>query len=704
MAAEIRILHTADSHIGADLPKRAGGTQPRRGTDFVDSFNRLVARVREFDVDCVIHAGDLFDGPQPGDGAIAAATKPLWELACAGTGVLLVPGNHERSVLPHTLLLSHPNIHVFREPRTVMLERRGVRVAVSGFPCIRRGAAGRFAHAVHLTGWDRADADVRILAVHQTFAGARCGPGNFQFREGDDVVPCEAVPAAFHYVAAGHIHRHQCLRTAGPPLVYAGSPDRIAFAELGEPKGGVLVTCGPREVAWRFLEQDVRPMAIVPLDVTGLTKAALLASAQAAIAVLPAGAVVLLRLSGQASRSALAGLRLTAALREARADAHVTVSSQAIQWISDRVAFRRARSAARSAFAVLDAPPRSTIAVRAADAASLPAACGTYALYDGGGRLLYIGKALHLRNRVRAHLRGDSQGGYFAGWSAQVEQIEVRPAASELEALLVEAELIRRLAPAFNRQMRLWQRYCYLCSNGAPFGQLVVAPEPNGRFAFGPLRSRAGAETALEALCAYLGLARCPIDDSSGPRALPADSAARLCQRHFDGVCAGPCACRIGEADYARRLRSRDALLAGRDSPEAAAIEAELEALGPASAADLSSSQTPRERILRTLRDLRATAELLREARALLNTPLTLPGEGTARVIALITPRGLHLEDMNPGLSESERIRAWILDRARGSRVLERPALPKPIADMLCTAVRALQRHAADYRRYAVSA
>ncbi len=244
MASDLRILHTADSHIGADLPKRRGGTRQRRGCDFVDSYRRVLGQATQLDVDLVIHAGDVFDTPQPGESALAAATQPLWELAIAGIPVILVPGNHERSVLPQALLLSHPNTHVLREPGTVQLTRRGLRIAVTGFPCIRRDAAQRFAIQLRETGWTQAAADIHILAVHQVFAGARCGPGKFQFRAGEDVVPCEAVPAGFHYVAAGHIHRHQSLAPSaigGPPIVYAGAPDRITFAELGEPKGCVLV-------------------------------------------------------------------------------------------------------------------------------------------------------------------------------------------------------------------------------------------------------------------------------------------------------------------------------------------------------------------------------------------------------------------------------------------------------------------------------
>ena len=152
LTAALRILHTADSHIGADLPRRSG-TRYRRGFDFVDSFRRALARASEAAVDLVIHAGDLFDMPDPTEGAIGAACEPIGELARAGIPVVIVPGNHERSVLPHLLLLNHPNIYVVREPMTVVIESGGGRIAVAGFPCIRRRSAAEFAAAVEATGW-----------------------------------------------------------------------------------------------------------------------------------------------------------------------------------------------------------------------------------------------------------------------------------------------------------------------------------------------------------------------------------------------------------------------------------------------------------------------------------------------------------------------------------------------------------------------
>ncbi len=103
----LRILHIADSHIGADLPRRPRLNLPRRGDDIVASFRRVLARAREFNVDLVIHAGDLFDRSRPHPTAITAAALPLLEVASAGIPVVIVPGtfrgyDHAAMLDPHT--------------------------------------------------------------------------------------------------------------------------------------------------------------------------------------------------------------------------------------------------------------------------------------------------------------------------------------------------------------------------------------------------------------------------------------------------------------------------------------------------------------------------------------------------------------------------------------------------------------------------
>lgn len=93
MSRPLRILHTADSHIGAELPVRPRDDRPRRGDDFVDSFSRVLDHALNENVDLVIHAGDLFDLPNPSSRTLVATGEPLLGLAASGVPVIIVPGN-----------------------------------------------------------------------------------------------------------------------------------------------------------------------------------------------------------------------------------------------------------------------------------------------------------------------------------------------------------------------------------------------------------------------------------------------------------------------------------------------------------------------------------------------------------------------------------------------------------------------------------
>jgi hypothetical protein len=77
--------------------------------------------------------------------------------------VFVVPGNHERSVLPHARLLAHAGVHVFDRPRTFVLDVRGTTVALTGFPYERRHVRACFPALLELAEWDRQDAAVRLL-------------------------------------------------------------------------------------------------------------------------------------------------------------------------------------------------------------------------------------------------------------------------------------------------------------------------------------------------------------------------------------------------------------------------------------------------------------------------------------------------------------------------------------------------------------
>jgi DNA repair protein SbcD/Mre11 len=305
----VRILLLADSHLGFDLPTRARVKRRRRGHDFLANYERALAPALAGEVDVVVHAGDVFDRSSVVESLAYQAFEPLRRIAASGIPVLVVPGNHERSRLPHLRFAKQANLHIFAAPGTYVLDVRGTRTAFSGFPYERHNVRGRFSELLSATRWVESEADARILCVHHCVEGATVGPVNYTFTTATDVIRLGDVPGDFAAVLSGHIHRHQVLTTdlAGrhlaTPVLYPGSIERTALAEIGEPKGFMIVevgaqAAGPR-LTWSFRELPARPMIRRELDATGLGGAEVGQAIEAMIAAAPPDAVLSILLAGR---------------------------------------------------------------------------------------------------------------------------------------------------------------------------------------------------------------------------------------------------------------------------------------------------------------------------------------------------------------------------------------------------------------------
>ena len=247
----------------------------------------------------------------------------------AGVPVLIVPGNHERGRIPYPLLASHPKLHVFDRPRTFVIEARGVRVAFAGFP-YARSVRARFPELLAATARSTNDGapprapDHSILCLHHCIEGATCGPGDFTFRGGDDVIRRAHLTRRFALVLSGHIHRHQVMRwDGGPTVVYAGSIERTSFAEAPETKGVVRVELDPTRVTrLSFSPLATRPMIVRALVVDGCGRAEVRRRVAEVLAATPSDAIVQRRFEGNPSAAEWLS---AAALRELAVDRNVTL-------------------------------------------------------------------------------------------------------------------------------------------------------------------------------------------------------------------------------------------------------------------------------------------------------------------------------------------------------------------------------------------
>jgi len=268
----LRLLLFADTHLGFDYPIRPRVQQRRRGPDFFANFHRVLDHARETRPDFVVHGGDLFFRARIPQQIVDMVYSDLLEFATEGIPILIAPGNHERSVLPTSLFLNHPNIYIFDRPRSFLFEIGGTKIAFSGFPCERKVARDQFHSLVTKTGFNDLDADIKLLCMHQTVQSAQVGPSNYTFRRGKDVILRRDLPKDALALLCGHIHRQQVLgqldkgKDGLPPVIYPGSTERTSFAEREEPKGFYEVEFSQQASSdWaishlNFIELPARPM------------------------------------------------------------------------------------------------------------------------------------------------------------------------------------------------------------------------------------------------------------------------------------------------------------------------------------------------------------------------------------------------------------------------------------------------------------
>jgi len=321
----IRILFLADTHLGFDYAFRPRIERRRRGPEFFANFERALQPALKGRVDGVVHGGDLLYRSKVPSRLVAMAFEPLKAVAERGVPVYLVPGNHERSAMPHRHLAEHPQIHIFDRPRCFVLQKDRFTLALSGFPFVRQGIRKEFLNQLDHTGWRDVEAALHVLCIHQAIDGATVGPGGYKFRYAADVINAADVPAGLAAVLSGHIHRFQVLnrdlmgRSIQAPIFYPGSIERTSFAEKNEIKGYLIIEfetagSGGGLKEWQFTPLPARPMIQLELRLGGMKSPELISWIQARIKNMPGDSIVKLKVHGTPSRDVMQVLR-AAALR-----------------------------------------------------------------------------------------------------------------------------------------------------------------------------------------------------------------------------------------------------------------------------------------------------------------------------------------------------------------------------------------------------
>ena len=297
---KIRLLHFADIHVGME---NYGGLDPatgvnRRVLDFLERFDELIEYGLAHDVDLVIFAGDAYKRRRPSPTYQRAFARRVKRLADAGVPVVLLVGNHDLPTMVQKAssvdifsTLDVPNVTVASVEAVHRIEtKRGiVQVATVPYPVRQRLLTHDDFRGLSIEALDEAlqrivteniealrqklDSSLpAVLTAHLSVSNATYGSERSVMIGRDAVVLKSALDdTAWDYVALGHVHKHQSLNEGNqPPIVYAGSLERVDFGEEGDPKGfcWVELGCGEdAETRWEFVEVDARPFVTIRADV-----------------------------------------------------------------------------------------------------------------------------------------------------------------------------------------------------------------------------------------------------------------------------------------------------------------------------------------------------------------------------------------------------------------------------------------------------
>jgi excinuclease ABC subunit C len=206
------------------------------------------------------------------------------------------------------------------------------------------------------------------------------------------------------------------------------------------------------------------------------------------------------------------------------------------------------------------------------DKSLIPHKPGVYIYKDSSGKILYVGKAIDLYHRVSSYFTGAPDSEKTAALVQHIARCETIEVTSELEALILEANLIKKYLPPYNIKLTDDKDYLYIKITKEPFPKILTARKNELKDAkeyFGPFPSSLIVQTTLKKLRRIFPY--CTAGPNSWLKGRP-------CFYYHLGLCPGVCACKISQADYQKIIHRFSKFMQGKKDELVESLVKEMEA------------------------------------------------------------------------------------------------------------------------------
>ncbi len=204
---------------------------------------------------------------------------------------------------------------------------------------------------------------------------------------------------------------------------------------------------------------------------------------------------------------------------------------------------------------------------------NLPKTPGVYMMKNASGRVIYVGKALSLKNRVSGYFQNSRKDAKTAAMVAEVADFDYIMVGTEIEALMLECNMIKRYSPYYNILLRDDKHYPYIrIDYNEKFPRVCVTRrvKNDGAKYYGPYIAAHILHDILDTVTKMFPIRMCKKDITGTEKTRP-------CLNYEMGRCLAPCAGRVSEYDYKRMVGEIADFLSGRYKRLEKQLESEMD-------------------------------------------------------------------------------------------------------------------------------